>query len=218
MYKKLLYATLCFLMTGFGLTAEEDKNQVLNVIYLIPESPCDWVTHGKSYCLNAAHLSEYGYRKEPNSVRLSYNYEGVDFDFDFAAPKGQVLIPGIYQNAERMPSRPYIAQLDIDGLGRGNNSSLGEFEVYEIEYDENGKLASFAVDFHLYDMFKGAIRFNSNYPVNEYFIKMTDPSTNWKSQHLLYVRMRNFDSNQYEKFLAVDRRELSVLVEKWKLV
>ncbi|WP_041418590.1 hypothetical protein [Simkania negevensis] len=37
--------------------------------------------------------------------------------------------------------------LDFSGSGRGHNTSVGTFEILEIEYDEDGKIVAFAANF-----------------------------------------------------------------------
>ncbi|HEX8648587.1 MAG TPA: calcium-binding protein [Thermoleophilaceae bacterium] len=62
-----------------------------------------------------------------------------NFGLDFAAPKGQPLRPGVYDNAMRAglqdPGRPGI---DVNGDGRGCNVVLGRFEVREIDVTPEG--------------------------------------------------------------------------------
>jgi hypothetical protein len=72
-------------------------------------------------------------------ISLEGGSSGDNFGLDFAAPKGQPLRPGVYDNAMRAgfqdPGRPGI---DINGDGRGCNVVLGRFEVREIDVTPEG--------------------------------------------------------------------------------
>jgi hypothetical protein len=62
--------------------------------------------------------------------------------------------------------------VDFWGNGRGNNSSTGSFTILDASYADDGTVLSFAADFTQYDeghlnrWNKGAIRYNSDVPVN----------------------------------------------------
>ena len=92
---------------------------------------------------------------------------------DFAPPFAQQLQVGLYTNAWRPVTRPTesrdIPGLDVYGNTRGYNALLGEFEVFEISWSEDGKLQSFAADFEVFDGYglQGAIRYHSTIPVPE---------------------------------------------------
>ena len=66
---------------------------------------------------------------------------------DFAAPAGQNLTVGTYQNAQRYPFQGDAAGLSVYGAGRGCNMDTGSFTVKQVQPDGNGGLASFSTDF-----------------------------------------------------------------------
>src|SRR4051812_1615575 len=76
------------------------------------------------------------------TVSVSGGASGDSFGFDFAAPPGQKLQPGIYDRAQRAPfrsaGRPGI---DISGDGRGCNEDAGRFEVRDIAANPDGTVA-----------------------------------------------------------------------------
>src|SRR5689334_4624445 len=56
--------------------------------------------------------------------------DGSSFSLEFAAPPGQTLQPGIYDNAGRAPFREDGQPgIDITGNGHGCNTDFGRFEV-----------------------------------------------------------------------------------------
>ena len=75
------------------------------------------------------------------SVGASGGTHGDGYHFEFAAPAGQVLAPGVYDRAQRAPfreaGRPGI---DIGGDGRGCNTIDGRFEVREFTLRSDGTL------------------------------------------------------------------------------
>jgi hypothetical protein len=89
-----------------------------------------------------------------------------------AAPEGANLSVGSYANATRWPFQETTTPgLDFSGNGRGNNRLTGSFNILESNLADDGTF-SFAVDFLQYDeestnaWIKGAIRYNSEVPIN----------------------------------------------------
>jgi hypothetical protein len=183
-------------------------DQLLNALYLVPDNACEYITSGKSYVLHnvKSHNSS-------NGVSIDYNEKKVNFSCSFRPFKGQKLVPGMYKNAERWAnSTNGTPGLDVSGCGRGHNEIQGEFEIFEIEYDEKGKVISFAADFKMNSL-RGAVRFNSNYPVDEYFLRMTDPSINFNSQNLFYVRKLNPNTGKKEDVISIDRTQIQATLD-----
>jgi hypothetical protein len=141
-----------FLVLSFGLLAE-NANQPQTAIYIVPDNPCEYVTGGKSHFL---HESEFScitcfFQKETNKNVLEIWYESLDghFSCSFGAREGEILAIGTYENAEVIPFPRDNPKLSIGGFGRGHSSTTGEFEVFEIQYDENDNILSFAADFKI---------------------------------------------------------------------
>jgi len=68
---------------------------------------------------------------------------GDDWWFiDLAAPRGDVLRPGVYRDAERASFRTGRSPgLDVGGNGRGCNQVFGQFTIEQIEVDAAGSIA-----------------------------------------------------------------------------
>lgn len=73
-----------------------------------------------------------------------------DWYLNFAAPEGEVLEIGLYENATRFPSAT-LPSLAFFGSGRANNTLLASFEVLELSLSPSGDVSSFSVDFTHYD-------------------------------------------------------------------
>lgn len=70
------------------------------------------------------------------SVNVSGGPSGDAFDLTFAAPPGETLAPGSYDNAQRTAFRSAgHPGIDIDGDGRGCNETSGRFTVLDVAPD-----------------------------------------------------------------------------------
>lgn len=112
--------------------------------------------------------SPFGPDWDPSSGE-PYNY----WDLELAAPFGQVLEVGLYDNAARYPFQDAAQPgLTFSGNHRGNNQLSGFFEILEISFNGIGEIDSLAVDFTQYDennpdwWNKGQLRFNSDVPLS----------------------------------------------------
>jgi putative cell wall-binding protein len=93
------------------------------------------------------------------------------FQVSFAAPAGQLLVPGTYENAQRFAGiGPAYPQLDLFGHGHGCNTIAGRFIVDDATYDSAGNLLTFSARFESHcegstvsAMF-GALSYNSTAP------------------------------------------------------
>lgn len=121
-----------------------------------------------------------------NNGIVSIGYQGDAYwTFSFAAPTynpqtntntGTLLKVGLYQNATRYPfNSPTKPGMSISGNGRGDNTSIGWFNILDIAFDGSGNLARLAVDFKQFDETNvmsgpgiyGSLRFNdAGIPVN----------------------------------------------------
>ena len=95
------------------------------------------------------------------------------WDLEFAAPRGQTLVPGIYEGATRVPFRaPTEPGIDISGEGRGCNTLTGRFVVNEAVYRASGSVERFSADFEQHcegakPALFGQVRYNSSESVPE---------------------------------------------------
>jgi hypothetical protein len=108
------------------------------------------------------------------SIAEPWTPEGLSryWNLELAAPKDASLSVGSYANATRWPFQETTAPgLTFSGNYRGNNRLTGSFNILESNVADDGTF-SFAVDFLQYDeestnaWIKGAIRYNSEVPVN----------------------------------------------------
>ncbi|WP_374348058.1 hypothetical protein [Chitinimonas sp.] len=88
------------------------------------------------------------------------------------APGGKPLATGIYPNALHAEvSDPSFPGIYVSANGRECKEAKGTFAVSEVAYDSNSKVTALAADFLQYcdgstRPLHGAIRFNSNVPIN----------------------------------------------------
>lgn len=129
--------------------------------------PGDFILGGQSEFLTPANGS-FNVNGLASSGTVSMSFFGpTDFWFaDFSAPSGQTLSVGSYTGAVRFatPSQP---GLDIDGDGRGCNTTTGSFNVLELSYNADGTLASFDATFEQHcegatPALRGELRFNAH--------------------------------------------------------
>jgi hypothetical protein len=104
-----------------------------------------------------------------NSVELGAG----GYSFTLVEPNYSVPEVGFFDNVTRWPFMDSGAGMAFTGPGRANNQLSGWFNVLEAEYNPDGSVRSFAVDFRQYDensagaWNQGSIRYNSTVPVPE---------------------------------------------------
>ena len=77
-----------------------------------------------------------------------FPFDGGVWFFEFAAPDGQPLVPGVYEGATRWPFQASsVPGLSISGDGRGCNTLTGRFEVLEAVYGPLGYVERFHATF-----------------------------------------------------------------------
>ena len=69
------------------------------------------------------------------------------WDTEFAAPPGQNLAVGTYENARRYPFNDDAPGFAHGGMGRGCNTLTARFTIHELAYDPDGTLRTFRADF-----------------------------------------------------------------------
>jgi hypothetical protein len=80
-----------------------------------------------------------GVTGNPGDLTVNVSDNGNAWDLEFAAPTGQTLQPGVYDNAVRAMVRDSSNPgIDINGAGRGCNADAGRFEVKDIAFDSSG--------------------------------------------------------------------------------
>ena len=130
----------------------------------------------------------------------------------FKAPEGQKLVPGIYKKAKRFKDESY-AGFSFSGCGRACAANIGNFEIKELEIDDNGIIVALAINFTQHcgnikdhPLF-GAIRYNSSIPVevslSQFFGTRRAPDS------LLYYKIKKPDGQEAKFFKTSDDLEFS---------
>ncbi|MBT2455623.1 hypothetical protein [Streptomyces sp. ISL-86] len=86
-----------------------------------------------------------------NSVRVVINRPGDSWTAEFAAPAGQALAVGTYENAVKVPEMPGTAlaapSLFVNGYFGGCATLSGRFVITELEFGEDGLVKKFAAGY-----------------------------------------------------------------------
>jgi hypothetical protein len=107
----------------------------------------EWVAQGQTIRLQDA--TKFVITGSERSLRIYYADFGAtnnNWYLNFGTPDGQTLAAGAHFNAIRF-SNSTQAQLDIYGQGRGCNEVTGTFDIREYILNEDGTVASVAIDF-----------------------------------------------------------------------
>lgn len=186
----------------FSLSANEQES----CVYLVPPPiGCDYISGGESRLLTekeGVFNIESEYRLN-NGVSVNFYSEDDDYSFEFYAPKNQDFTSGIYKNARRFPFNASDEPgLDISGNGRGCNRLKGEFEVLEVQLNKNGEFSSLAVNFlqraeEIGAPLVGTLRYNSDYPIANYFSKRFKKTNDKSEKETIYVNLtlKNFKTD-----------------------
>ena len=106
----------------------------------------------------------------PDRSHVTISLQGTGFvfwDLNFAGAAGGPIVPGVYENAIRYPFQSSFAYgLDVSGDGRGCNTLIGRFVVYEAVISSTGTVTRFAADFEQHcegftPALFGAVRYHS---------------------------------------------------------
>jgi hypothetical protein len=83
------------------------------------------------------------------SVTVQVNNGGQWFALEFAAPRGQELVPGMYYGSERADDRTGRAPgLDVSSSNASCNDTWGSFAIRQIAFDELNHLTSLEVTYN----------------------------------------------------------------------
>jgi hypothetical protein len=105
--------------------------------------PGEYVFGGKSYKFRDTDSTVSTQFSTASSLQVTI---GSTVLIQVESPLGAPLQPGNYLGAHRSVSN--IASLDIEGFSRGCNDSLGQFSIYEIQFDTvTNQLTKLAMDF-----------------------------------------------------------------------
>ncbi len=123
---------------------------------VVDSSNSSWVARGYSdYTVNEALGWTFSAsRNFDNGVDINLSGPALpgtsvtNWSTRFAAPFGDALAPGLYEDFQRFPfqdnDRP---GLSFSSTGRLDNQAAGDFEILEVTYGTGGEVLSFAADF-----------------------------------------------------------------------
>ena len=106
--------------------------------------PNDWVGRG----LTQTHTPATGVFTVSRNFDNGISVRAGDWDIRFSAPGDLPLAVGSYENATRWPFQDANTPgLDFSGVERGNNESLGRFDLLEVSYGPGGEVLRFVAEF-----------------------------------------------------------------------
>lgn len=111
--------------------------------------PGDWIGGGATYHFTTA-TGNFSFENGPNynSITFFYNDPQNNWSVTLAAPNGETLTPGTYDNAVRAAFRADDQPgLDVGGDGRGSNTLTGSFTVLQAAYGSDGAVLRFDATF-----------------------------------------------------------------------
>lgn len=118
-----------------------------NAAFTLDSEPGEWVGAGQQFTWNQFNSKFSGGGSGAGSVSFNVDAGAHSYVATIAAPTGQTLAVGEYDDAQRTAFRAAgHPGIDIEGDGRGCNTVYGRFALREIAFDSNGLLVHFAAD------------------------------------------------------------------------
>lgn len=107
----------------------------------------DYIGQGEYYNYYQLDGNMFGSVEPTNAIRIRYDGR-EDWNMYFVAPNNAPLEVGIYENAASYPGNPSNTPgLRVSGEGRSCGDSTGSFEVFTIQFDQQGEVDILDVDF-----------------------------------------------------------------------
>lgn len=103
-------------------------------------APGDYIGQGRSDTLAAP--TPFTIRGTAGSVTVSVDAGSQWWDVTLAAPTGQQLTTGSYENVTRAPFNSAYGGLSVTSTGRGCNEVKGRFTIFAISADTAGRVTS----------------------------------------------------------------------------
>ena len=158
-YKTLISCVFTILITLYSITS-----YAATFIYFNSD-PGDYIGQGQEQTMTT----------EDGTITGSCSNNVICISFDgstwwnlyFAAPVGDQVLPGSYEDATRYPFQSPVGNgLSISGDGRGCNKLAGRFDVLEAVYLPSGQIDRFAADFEQHceggtPALFGSVRYNA---------------------------------------------------------
>jgi hypothetical protein len=161
------YPEAVFLAPVFTFTPGPLTTNAATLFYFT-SAPTAWIGGGQTLTFtNVSASRTYNLGAYTDSVHLSSS----GYELIIVGPGPKLVQNGYYPGATRWPFMGSGAGMAFTAPGRGDNTLTGWFNVLQADYDTNGQVAAFAVDFLQYDegnlakWNRGSVRFNSTIPV-----------------------------------------------------
>jgi hypothetical protein len=155
------YPEAIFLAPAFTFTPGPLGTNGATFFYFT-SSPSSWIGNGQTLNLTD------GFSASRSGNSVSFSTSG--YQLRIIGANSTLPTVGFYPSATRYPFHGTGPGMAMTAPGRANNTLTGWFNVLQADYQTNGQIAAFAVDFVQYDegilgeWNRGNIRYNSNIP------------------------------------------------------
>ena len=138
-------AVLAAPMAGAAAAAPAQAVMETETYFSYASQSGDYIGQGRTGTLTAP--TEFAIGGTAGSVSFSADTGTEWWDVTLAAPRGQQLTSGVYENAARAPFNDTQPGLSVSSTGRGCNTTKGRFTVYAISADTAGRITSLDAEF-----------------------------------------------------------------------
>ncbi|MDF2091244.1 Ig-like domain-containing protein [Knoellia sp. 3-2P3] len=138
-------AVLVAPLTGVALSAPAQALAETETYFSYASQAGDYIGQGGSGTLTGP--TAFGISGTAGSVSFSADTGSQWWGVTLAAPRGQQLRTGVYQNAARAPFNDLQPGLSVSSTGRGCNTVTGSFTIYAISADTAGRITSLDAEF-----------------------------------------------------------------------
>lgn len=138
-------AVLAAPMAGVAATAPAQAMAETETYFSYASQPGDYIGQGQTATLTAP--TEFTIGGTAGSLSFSADTGSESWDVTLAAPRGEQLTTGVYENAARAPFNGTQPGLSVSSTGRGCNTTTGRFTVYAISADTSGQITSLDAEF-----------------------------------------------------------------------
>jgi Big-like domain-containing protein len=138
-------AVLAAPMAGVAASVPAQAMAETETYFSYASQPGDYIGQGQTATLTAP--TQFAIGGTAGSVSFSADTGTEWWDVTLAAPRGQQLTTGIYENAARAPFNEYQPGLSVSSTGRGCNTTKGRFTVFAISADTSGRITSLDAEF-----------------------------------------------------------------------
>lgn len=138
-------AVLVAPLAGVAVTAPAQALAETETYFSYASQPGDYIGQGRTGTLTAP--TAFSISGTAGSVSFGADTGTERWDVTLAAPHGQQLSTGVYENAARAPFNDLQPGLSVSSTGRGCNTVKGRFTVFAISADTAGRITSLDAEF-----------------------------------------------------------------------